>query len=73
MLCYKDLTFCKSDCTNSKCFRQYNEKVVEGARAWWSHDSDNAPIATSDLSKVCDYYETRNGSKIKGWNKEVHL
>lgn len=57
MLCYKDKTFCYSDCTNSKCYRFFGEEERIGSRKWWSHDPDNAPIAFSDFSKNCEDYE----------------
>lgn len=56
MMCYKDRTFCNSDCIRDDCYRFYNKEVVEGARKWWSHDPDNAPIALSDFSKRCEDY-----------------
>lgn len=56
MLCYKDMTFCRSDCKNSQCFRFFSEEVREGSRKWWSHDPDNAPIAFANFSNNCDGY-----------------
>jgi hypothetical protein len=55
-LCYKDQTFCSSDCKNDKCFRNYTDVIHEAARKWWSHDPDNAPVAFSDFSKTCPEY-----------------
>lgn len=55
-MCYKDKTFCDSDCTNTKCFRYFGDEEKEGARRWWSHDPDNAPIAFSDYSDTCKSY-----------------
>jgi len=62
MLCYKDKTFCNSDCIVSSCFRFFGEAEREGSRKWWDHDPDNAPIAVSDFSGVCEHY-------IKGTNQ----
>lgn len=56
MICYKDQTFCKSDCTNTDCFRYFGDDEREGARKWWSHNPDNAPIAWSDFSSDCSDY-----------------
>lgn len=55
-LAYKDRTFCKSDCTVKECFRYFGKEQQEGARKWWDHDPDNAPIAMSDFSVICESY-----------------
>jgi hypothetical protein len=55
-LCYKDRTFCASDCTVSDCYRYFGPAQREGARAWWSHDPDNAPISWTDFSGRCSDY-----------------
>lgn len=55
-ICYKDKTFCYSDCINSECFRYFGKEEQEGARRWWSHDPDNAPVAMSDFSIDCKAY-----------------
>jgi len=31
-LCYKDKTFCASDCTNTACTRHFGEAEREGSR-----------------------------------------
>jgi hypothetical protein len=56
-LCYKDKTFCSSDCVVSDCWRFLSDEDREGARKWWPHDPDNAPIALSDFSKDCFWYK----------------
>jgi hypothetical protein len=55
-LCYKDRTFCRSDCVNTECFRHWGKEQQEGARKWWSHDPGNAPVAFSDFSSKCEGY-----------------
>jgi len=55
-LCYKDMTFCASDCTNTDCNRHFGEAEREGSRKWWQHDPDNAPVSMSDYSGRCDEY-----------------
>jgi hypothetical protein len=50
MLCYKDRTFCYSDCTNTKCFRYFSEQ--DRSRV----DQMDLPIALSDFSKDCEGY-----------------
>lgn len=57
MPCYKDQTFCNSDCKNKECFRFYGPEQMMGARFWWSHDPDHAPIAFSDFSAKCEGYK----------------
>ncbi len=56
MICYKDRTFCNSDCINTSCHRNFTADERRGARMWWSHDPDNAPIAMADFSKDCEAY-----------------
>lgn len=56
MICYRDMTFCSSDCTNAECYRNFTPEVKEGSRRWWSHDPENAPVAFSDFSKLCKGY-----------------
>ena len=53
---YKDRTFCDSDCINTHCFRNFSDDERRGARMWWGHDPDNAPIAMADFSKDCEAY-----------------
>ena len=54
MMCYKDMTFCRSDCTNTKCFRNFTDTIREDAIKWWG--SEDAPIAFADFSSSCDDY-----------------
>lgn len=54
---YKDQTFCASDCTNTKCFRNFSEEQREGARLWWKGMPGEALIAFSDFSKGCKEYK----------------
>jgi hypothetical protein len=53
-LCYKDQTFCNSDCTNFECFRYYDEGVAKDAMEF------RLPVAVSDYSNVCPYYVTKS-------------
>ena len=57
MLCYKDMTFCSSDCTNKECYRYFGEEQRQGAKKWWSHDPDNAPVAICNFSFDCEGYK----------------
>lgn len=54
MICYKDMTFCLSDCKNAYCERHWTAEKSESARRWWG--GDNAPVAFSDFSKRCEEY-----------------
>ena len=61
MLCYKDRTFCSSCCENTECFRYFGEEQAEGAKRWWSHDPENAPVAFKDFSEDCpEFVEPKN-------------
>jgi len=55
-LCFKDQTFCSSDCRNDNCFRFWTDEMHEQAQRWWPHDKENIPIAWADLSKDCPKY-----------------
>lgn len=55
MLCFKDMTFCASDCRNTACVRNWTPLKQQGARKWWG--SDDAPVAFSDFSKTCEDYK----------------
>ena len=57
MICYRDMTFCASDCRNTQCRRHFGPAEREGARKWWGHYPDNAPVAFSDYSKDCEDYK----------------
>lgn len=54
MLCYKDRTFCDSDCVNVECYRYFDEGVAKDAEDF------GLPVALSDYSKKCDYYKGKN-------------
>jgi hypothetical protein len=62
-LCYRDMTFCASDCTYTTCRRHFGDEARAGSRRWWSHDPDNAPVAFSDFSDQCEDY--RKPEEIK--------
>ena len=56
MLCFKDMSFCQSDCINQTCVRYLSDEVK--ARA----NEVGLPIATADFSGECKDYqkETEN-------------
>lgn len=55
MICFRDKTFCGSDCTNKSCHRFFGDDQKAAARAWWG--SDEAPVAFTDFSPTCPDYE----------------
>lgn len=63
MLCYRDMTFCDSNCTNTACRRHFGPVQAEGARRWWSRDPENAPVAFSDFSDACPDYRKSGEDK----------
>jgi hypothetical protein len=63
MLCYRNMTFCSSDCKNEECFRHFGTEQKIGADKWWINFNTpgSAPIVFSDFSylnddgkRVCD-------------------
>ena len=51
MLCYRDRTYCASDCLNRECSRFVSKHVeMESKRL-------NLPLALSDFSKRCPDYQ----------------
>ena len=52
MICFRDMTFCASDCVNTACRRHFGEDEREAANKWM----ENPPLAWSDFSKGCDEY-----------------
>lgn len=50
MICFRDMTFCASDCTNTLCRRNFGPDDAFEARQWWG--SDDYPVAWSAAFKV---------------------
>ena len=61
MICYKDMTFCLSDCTNDECFRNYGPQQQAEAKQWWGDMEGEPPIAMSDFSVGCEWYKGVKG------------
>ena len=58
MICFKDMTFCGSDCVNTDCHRLFTPELNKQAIDWadgWS--TGRPPIAWSDFSDTCDVYK----------------
>lgn len=59
MLCFRDMTFCKSDCINTECRRHFGEDDRAAAAKWWEmfkSPDEGPPIAFADFSKGCKDY-----------------
>lgn len=64
MMCFRDMTFCASDCTNAKCRRHFGDDDRAAARAWgatFGHEED-PPVAFTDFSGDCPDYEAPDAS-----------
>lgn len=59
MICYLDKTFCTSgNCRKrTNCDRAYTEEVQKAADRWWDIEGESGPVALSDLSQSCRFYE----------------
>lgn len=55
MICFRDKSFCGSDCINSDCTRYFSDADWEEAKKWWGAD-ENIPIAFDDFAKDCPAY-----------------
>lgn len=55
MICFRDMTFCSSDCTNTACMRHFGDDDRAAAENWWG--GPDAPVAFSDFSKDCPIYK----------------
>lgn len=55
MICYKDKTFCKSDCTRTDCYRFLSDEDIERAKEM------ELPLALSDYTEVCFWYDSPKG------------
>lgn len=50
MICYRDMTFCQSDCVNTECVRYLSDEVFDGAEHMM------LPLALADFSRDCKEY-----------------
>lgn len=59
MLCFRDMSFCSSDCTNDKCFRHFGDDDAEAAKKWWGDNclKGDPPISFMDFSGDCPDYK----------------
>ena len=58
MLCFRDMSFCGSDCSNTACHRHFGPDQEAAAKAWAKRSGfkDGAPVAFSDFSEGCNDY-----------------
>lgn len=63
MLCFRDMTFCDSDCSQSKCPRHFGAADRRAAKEWWG--GEGAPIAWADYSDTCPDYRPRKRPEKK--------
>jgi len=61
-MCYKDMSFCGSDCTKSSCIRHFGVAEEKAAEMWWG--GPNAPVAFMDFSGSCPDYKPK-GVRVK--------
>ena len=66
MICYRDKTFCGSDCVNLSCGRNFTPEDRERARAWWG--GDGAPVAYANFKDRCDEYIAPRTTTSEGNN-----
>jgi len=57
MMCYRDMTFCSSDCINTECFRNFTDEHKANAQKWWKSFEGEPPVAFSDFSVGCSSYK----------------
>ena len=55
MICYKDRSFCSSDCIRTDCYRFAGDGVHRDAAA------AELPISFLDYSGICELYVPPNG------------
>ncbi|MCC6720539.1 MAG: hypothetical protein IT555_21915 [Acetobacteraceae bacterium] len=61
MICFRDMTFCNSDCTRAACRRHFGADDQAAAEKWWG--KPGAPVAFSDFSEDCpDYTRPKDAS-----------
>ena len=57
MICFRDMTFCGSDCVNATCHRHFGLQQQAAAKLWAKRSGiKEAPVAFSDFSEGCNDY-----------------
>lgn len=57
MICYRDMTFCASDCENKECQRCVTDEVRDAAEEWWG--GKDYPIAKANFHLSCEEYKPK--------------
>jgi hypothetical protein len=60
IMSFRGMTFCRADCANKECHRQFDAEQKEAANKWWG--GDGAPVAFGDMSSQCETYKPKNDS-----------
>lgn len=64
MLCFRDMTFCDSDCVNKTCVRLLTPELRSQAESWWNPfglKTTEPPIALADFREGCADYKPPQG------------
>lgn len=59
MLCFRDTSFCSSDCINTACSRHFSPDDEAAAKEWARRsgfDEGEMPVAWADYSDGCEEY-----------------
>lgn len=62
MICYRDMSFCASDCTRSDCDRHWDDEKRQAADDWWG--KPGAPVAFMDFSWSCPSYVVAEAEEV---------
>lgn len=54
MICFRDMSFCSSACTNTECERHFGPEDLAAAKEWWG--ADDVPVAFGNFAKDCPDY-----------------
>ncbi len=55
MMCFRDMAFCDSDCSNVACRRNFSPAQKDAAHKWWG--KEGAPVAfDNSFRDGCDDY-----------------
>lgn len=65
-LCFKDMSFCSTDCVNTACYRNFSPKLRQQAKEWWGKSKGEPPVAFMNL--MCDKYMPPD-SPCDDWSK----
>jgi hypothetical protein len=69
MLCFRDITFCASDCGNTACKLRFGPDQEAAALKWWG--KPGAPVAFWDHSTDCEDYVPPPGAHVATIMKEA--